>query len=537
MKKSISLGIASLMLLSISCREESLVQTNDVSLNAKISDASVLDGRLRFINKESFQFAYNNIKDEGEEVIADYVDSKGIISLVPIVTEKNEKKVAEQLKIRVNELKSNKRLMNSNSKIVGALSSYSRVEGVNMNDVEESIEDIEDIILDDAYAALLNDNAEIHVGDKIYKYTDVGMFAVKDSEYEELKSYLADRNISDNLLYSTEKEDREKFLNSTPSGSMVYLADNIEYFREDNLTLLLPDDGSGSGEAGGGSGYTPPPASATKPLYEVIENLPIGVTKKPLVANLFGVAYVTHDKYSDKRRVKIKYYSQNYGLAYVVGCKVKHQFKGWTGTWRKENVTKLGMGAHIEWTFEHKFNSALANAAIDPRKPIYYFEGKAYTDVNDYVAALEGRPASKPKLPFEKQVDGVIEFLVGADTLTPAQRKQIMDELVKNGLSTLEKRFNKKYNHIGIVIAAKQEVYISYYDYETLRDNQDVIEKIFDWGVATPKISYTFGGGVGNGFSINMGQFDFSRPKAKRIRMYGIALSGNVWRGNKLIVE
>lgn len=56
--------------------------------------------------------------------------------------------------------------------------------------ITDDIDDLEEIIGDDAYSAFLDSRAEIQVADQIYKYTDVGLFIVQDSKYDELKQYL-----------------------------------------------------------------------------------------------------------------------------------------------------------------------------------------------------------------------------------------------------------------------------------------------------------------------------------------------------------
>ena len=49
---------------------------------------------------------------------------------------------------------------------------------------------IEEVIGDDTFAALLNSDGEIQVGEDVYKYTDVGLFIVKANKLDILKNYL-----------------------------------------------------------------------------------------------------------------------------------------------------------------------------------------------------------------------------------------------------------------------------------------------------------------------------------------------------------
>lgn len=70
------------------------------------------------------------------------------------------------------------------------------------------IDDLEELIGDDAYGAFLNDQAEIQVGQEIYKYTDVGLFVVSEDKYTTLEPYLISKNISTDLLVPTEESAR-----------------------------------------------------------------------------------------------------------------------------------------------------------------------------------------------------------------------------------------------------------------------------------------------------------------------------------------
>lgn len=521
-KRTLIFGITAVM-LGVSCREQDLVETQNAT-EVAISEASVVKGRLYFPNKESLQYAYNNVKNEDDEVIAKYIDSKNIISLRPVITEENEKLVAEKLSLRVKQLKNNKRLMKSNSAIAQSITSNN----LDNDDITEHLDDLEDIIADDAYAAFLNSDAEIQVADKIYKYTDVGLFAVKADKYNELKHYLEDNKISDNLLYPTDKNIGETFVEKQPNGVLTHLTDNIEYFRN---TSSVDYNSSITTMANSKIDYY----TSILGLQEIIDNLPTGRVRKPIIANLNGDVYVTYDNYAKRNRVKVKFYSQNFLIAYAVGCKVKHQYRGWTGLWRKQKTEKLGMGASIEWSFDHFGDRAFSNIIANNKSPItYHFNGKSYVqdDLNSNYIIEKGKLKS-PKLPFEKQIDGVIEIFVKKDKLSLEERRNIIKQLMKLGLKELEKISNKKHTKIGTIITTPKEVHVSYYDYEVLKSNEDVIEKIFDWGIATPKFSYDFAGGIG----VDFGNFDFLRPKTRSMNIYGIAKAGGKWRGTKLIIE
>lgn len=95
----------------------------------------------------------------------------------------------------------------------------------------------------------------------------------------------------------------------------------------------------------------------------------------------------------------------------------------------------------------------------------------------------------------------------------------------------------KKYTKVAFIVDTGTLTHIQYFDFSAIQDNQDVIERVFDWGIATPQVTYTFGGGVGNGGNITSYKFDFNHPTATAVNMYGIAKKNGGWHGAKLIVK
>lgn len=402
-------------------------------------------------------------------------------------------------------------------------------------EILDDIDDMEEIVGDEAYSAMLNGEAEIQVDNDIYKYTDVGLFITPVDRYQDLSLYLQENEISNNLLIETSDPVRINYISSQPSGVLIPVSENIEYYN--SVEMVAPiDDGSGGyvgGTSGGatGSSSTGNNTIADPSIFQIVENLKVGEIKEPWLGNRFGTTWVTYDRYEDRRRVKVKFYSQDLFLVYVIGCKVKHQYKGWTGLWRKENADKLGIGVNsINWTFEHTFKIPNYTPATT-----YFFEGKAYQNLNDYYALANATYSSVPKMPFEKQINGFIETYVPTEMLSLDQQRNIINGLLNSGVKFLESYHNKKYNKIGVAIETLKHTYIHYYDLSTIEDNQDCIERIFDWGVASPKITYTFGGTTGNGVNLTSWEFDFRYPKATGVNMYGIAKKNGVWHGVKLI--
>ncbi len=232
--------------------------------------------------------------------------------------------------------------------------------------------------------------------------------------------------------------------------------------------------------------------------------------------------------------MKVKFYSQNLYLVYAVGCKVKHQYKGWTGLWRKENADKLGLGLNsISWTFSHptQYPEGI------PRE-VYWVGGKMYKAGNgtDYVNI---GPSTIPNLPFSNSsaVDAVVQFTTDFTGMTQGQIDKLFWDYAWKQANKFLTNQNNKINRIAFIVDSYNAIHLQLYDFSQVEDNQDCIERILDWGVATPQFTYTFGGGVGNGLSVNTRKFDFLRPTATKINMYGIAKKNGGWHGAKLILN
>lgn len=522
--KTLAIGLLSIFATAISCRQE-MLSTNEIQeTNSLIQDATTKNGRLYFPNKESLAATYKELKNQNIEAVQKFVNEKGIESLVPIITDKNEAEVMDKLKARKLNF-----IANTTARTIDGIT-------VSDEDIYEDLDDLEEVVGDDVYAAMLNGNAEIQVADNVYKYTDVGLFVTPVENYNNLEKYLEVREISQNLLEPTELSVKEEFVSNKTTGELTTLAgtDNkINYFIAPIDTF---DDGSGGsggtgggGYYGGGSTYTPPvePSIAT-----IVQGLKIGEVRKPWLGNIFGTTWETDDKYESNRRVKVKFYSQNLYLVYAIGCKVKHQFKGWTGLWRKENADKLGIGINsISWKFSHSLTFASDNT---PRE-VYWLDGKMYKAASgtDYVNV---GPATMPSFPFSNNatVDAVIQFTTDFTGLTEEQLNKLFWENAWKQANKFLEGQNKKLNRVAFVVDSYESTYIQYYDFSQIEDNNDVIERIFNWGIATPQFTYTFGGSTGNGLSVTSYQFNFLQPTAVAVSMYGIAKKNGAWHGVKL---
>lgn len=133
-----------------------------------LSGIKVVDGRLYFPNIETFQAYYEDVKEKDETMIANILASrfykKDFSSLIPIFNEDTEELYAEKQLLAIKEQ---------------YRSVHKNVNTPTDEDIFEHFDDLEEIIGEDVFGSFLNSEAEIQVGNKIYKYTDRGVLIVQ----------------------------------------------------------------------------------------------------------------------------------------------------------------------------------------------------------------------------------------------------------------------------------------------------------------------------------------------------------------------
>ncbi|WP_456420884.1 hypothetical protein [Lutibacter sp.] len=528
MKIKIITMISLIVLLFYSCSQDDLIVKENQNLTETVNyeKIQVLNGRLYFPNKITFQNYYKDLRNKDENIVADILESKfyskDFYSLKPIVNDKTEQiEVTRHLA----KIKSNTKGLQQNK---------------SLSDIKllENFDDLEDIFGEDVFTSFLNQDAELQVENKIYKYTDTGLFIADINEIDDLNSYLDTQQISKNLLEPTPEATKLAYIQEYNPCGGIQQVESYQYFIAEVDCGGGFGGSTGSGGSGGSSGGSNTSSSTPNSQLAVIAN---GLDQcsgiKPWLGNLFGTTKVCIDQYESKKRVKIKYYNIDIFLGYVIGIKTKHQTKGWTGLWRKQDADEVALGVNsLTWKFT---TPEPPSSFFNQPARIYLYNGKAFNTINGYSNAVYAGDIPVPNLPFADKVDFIIE--VALDTpFSPFDnekdvREFIYQKLFDTAKGVLKSYSNRELKKMGVVVKTPTATWVQFYDFSESCTNCSKRENIIDFGIVTPQITYSFGTGSNNSINITNWNFDFNNPSLTGMSAFGMAKRNGQWHGKRMV--
>lgn len=216
--------------------------------------------------------------------------------------------------------------------------------------MNEDLDTDDEIIADPDFAALLDENRSIYVGDKLYVYTEDGAYFTAIKYEDRLWKYLDERKSklqNSNSKYVEpiiEPCDDNLRLAETEGLTMEPPTGNV-YTIDDEISLYAVCGGGG----GGGGGYDPTPIPATIPLSAKANLKFCAIYKKSLWQKAFGAVEECNSYFDDDHRVKGRFWNVNYYLWASTGVLVKHQSKALIGWTRSDGVdyTELGVNSLV----------------------------------------------------------------------------------------------------------------------------------------------------------------------------------------------
>lgn len=233
--KRINILVISILLILSCNKEEEILEIDPVQVEPEISITLVND-KLKFNSKESLKLFVDQSKQSKIKVKLDEFTKKGFNTLRPFFDDDDDEAI-------------NDFLIQKKAKITKKGYLYSAKSG------DDDIDLDDELISDANFAAILNDNREIYVGDSLYIYTTLGAFSCKIADEDHLKSYLSNE--------SSKISSKALLIASRGGCNMLKSGGSNDMLTPVRLTATAVDDrivrydscgGSGGGSTGGSTG-------------------------------------------------------------------------------------------------------------------------------------------------------------------------------------------------------------------------------------------------------------------------------------------
>lgn len=538
----------------VSCNKEIELVVEDNQLI--IEEIEVEDGILSFTSKDFLKSTIENLKeitdDEKEVKLAKFYN-RGFMPLYPHFDESNKEMLLEF----------SDRKKNKAQKLI-SLNPSAREIPTEIDEEGELVEEFDDdLISDDEFASILNDEREVIVNDTLYKYTYSGMFSVHKYDKQSLYDYIEDNNI-EYLVPDASTLDRGEVVISPEITKYIPTEQRIAYPNEpcsfSQLEQYFEDDcysggGSGSGGSSGGDsggGSSSPTIDHTESLVNLVDDLGPCDTLTGFLDGffqVFGVSRKCYANFDSKYRTKTKYWKENYGIWHSIGVKVKHQKKGWTGLWRAKKTDEVAL-VISQATFKYKLEIPNFPQSYQPAK-LYFFEDKVFNSQSQLLTYQNNsQKPSPPALPFNSEVI-VTEFVNDTfnSDLSVANMRQLFYQGVWQGAKLITNHYkNRQPKNVTHILYTPTKVFVNYVDLERreLNSKKIVNQLDYNFGLGVKFNAYIDGDGnittnwgdflndpLGNlGFIVIPKLYDYDDVKMDFV---GASRRGETWKGSRIV--
>ncbi|WEK21404.1 MAG: hypothetical protein P0Y49_09660 [Candidatus Pedobacter colombiensis] len=376
-----------------------------------------------------------------------------------------------------------------------------------MEVVDAYKEQIEQLIPDENFAAVLNENLEVMVENTIYKVTPYGTFMIEQPAYtgfiQRLNAipYEEDQVLVDDPFYQNRISD-----NVYQIEEGVTLIDTYEASVNQIENVLQVQDYPVTYSA---TWQYRPDADAW--IYDNLPTIKYGgkTWLGKLFESIFGREEIHTENFESKRRVRVNFYNMSWGVYSSIGVSVKMQKKNWIG-WSGTNASELRMG----WDAMEYYIGSLPSAPSAPisTTPQRFTKLDLPKVTKDYVEVdLLGYPFTFDRNEaLQKGIKKIHEMLPTVSGLKPKSERTV------NYAYKVWADFGKR----SISIVQDRDEIIGY--------NTESLSKVFDWSIGV-KASWGFDGPPTLGYAPL--KFTISRAS-----VFGIAKYNNVWKGARIIV-
>jgi hypothetical protein len=500
-----------LVALTLSCEVQEFSENQE---------GSVVDNRLHFNSEEELA---NFITDWKQKDFAAFqgavreLQKNGFVSLMPVFEKTDLEKLQEFREFKLQQRKGFYRTLLDEA-------AASRV------DVEDLDITEDEFIADPYFAALLNRDREIEIGNRIYKFTAKGILYAQKNDYELLTRAFEDLQKSEKSVQVKGVSFYSPFHLSSQAGRCI-----------DPLAKCAPEDpGTDPTPTPVPAPPTPAPPPPTK--LEVKNSLKICFWDPNLWDDIFGPAESCSDYFENDKRVKTKTWSQNYLIFSSVGIKVESQNRA-LGIWWADDINEVELGYTTVY-FEYK----LPTPSWPNTRYEYQFEYGDYR-INQF-GQYVGPAASGPKSLFDqfpiKDEDKKIltiylfqplEDILGKSSIdfTAKDVNNGIESLVKQGFNSMKSFLQKEINGTSAVVVYPSpdggNLKFLYTNWTRTNSNDNKISETFDWNTATIGFSTK---GYGNSTS-PIYDSPQSYKKFQTI-CYGMGRRGTTWKGSRVVL-
>ncbi|PAM94088.1 hypothetical protein B4N84_13475 [Flavobacterium sp. IR1] len=507
------------LILLASCHNDYENETKVQALELR-NNYEIVNGTIKIENKHSLKSILNSYKSDvsGQNNFNDEIrkiQGKGFKSLTPIFDVNDTKSIEDYIVAK----KQKKQILNSQY-------------GKSQNDLEDDSEDYEfdvedDLIQDPGLAAILNEDREIIVGDSLYKFTEHGLYFCLENKKDKLYSYL------DSLSVTSEIE-------NLTNRFVTQVRGDISLFRPNRSSLIVSVPNMPR------RNFFP-----ELPTPKLIKsNLPVaGVSGNSFFEGIFGEMEVDTEKFDDGKRIKIKFWNQNYFLYSSLGCSARFQKKvrlfGITG-WQKSYTDQIELGVN-DISYDYNFNVPVYNEAKYNYENFFIeINGVKYAGSGKQILEFPGGSANFPFIGSSPQEITVrifrkdlFEFNYDANKVY----NQAIDLAVKQAfkkivsfnpaLAKVEKEVENG-DRLYKVIAVNplsNKVTISTQGLKWTSNNDNAIVHYFDLNFL-----FTYNSDYNNPEDYLKGLQGSKNYTNVRADIYGAALHNNEWKGRRLIL-
>lgn len=417
------------------------------------------------------------------------------------------------------------------------------------SDFSESEDEENLLISNDNFASLLSAEGHIEIADKVYFYTEKGLFFADKEDEEYLRNYIANNNkmalVGENII-------DEKITSYVPNKDLLLDPDVtiVAPNMADSHISLLPEDSDGGYTSGGGSRDLTIPTNTSSYLN--------CVPRKPFIDNIFGRYYVCEYYFNNKKKLRSSFAAEDYYIWFDVYAQAKFKQKTWLGWYSDRSADKVYVKVKNAMITMKDRKIKLKLKAGDIQKVVNDIDKLLNTTSNKRMAYLSnvytttnGTTTNVENYTLSK--NEIINGANGNDIITPTRK-----QLVSNVNVNFSELFGKSPEKVLVfTILGKQQsltnqqildyTYKAYKKYIVDPNNKAapssigvvIMQKAVDG--TSPEdaqiVSYAFGNDVVQVTRLAVAQKKFHIPKQFKLEKALLSVDFDNWKNTKIDIE